>query len=704
MKSGWPEVRWEMSEAALLSAIEAVLEQQAADKSAVLSAVEAFRLAADLAREQLEERLRISHIDLETLSRAVLENKTALSLSIEALRLEYVDLAHHHTALVGKHVDLDERHAALNKILGSARQEIAFLEDRLGRSVWEFMGDELPGANLFALRKNQRVLLVQVAPTIADELSEFAPERKDILAWAADPSLKWNISGQTPQAVGSRAFWPLEAVYGIRNSLRDNADSRVWNHVVTSDCAPSAPSPWPYGWRPQDGGRDARQHRLMILLGIRTPELLHDLHSFETVDELPETYPPLEEARDKVSSVPAEPRKRSVLFVNPAYYNFLHLAKALRKRGWDAVSMGFMGPYEKQTKFFHGVDFNLFDPDPVTLQRRLETWFREAVGRFDMFHFHGIGAMSIFPSGWDISSKSDRVPWDVLEMKRRGAKIAYTITGCHDLVTQTSFDSWSMVMCPKCPHRDEPDICSDHRMSAWGWKVRQLADLICVETDPPLDFRDSPQTFREPLSFALDPDHWNPEFGRSISPPAEWQESKRPGEILIYHSVGNYTERTREGVNVKGTSAVIRAIDRLASEGYPVRLLFRDGVPSVYNHWILGQADIIVDQLNYGRYGATAREGLMLGRPVVGRLNPLEPGAAAPVRCIAESPIVDANEETIYDVLKRLVSDPGARERIGQQSRAHALRWWSNDVLAERYERVYDHLRLLGRPPLTLEQ
>jgi hypothetical protein len=253
-------------------------------------------------------------------------------------------------------------------------------------------------------------------------------------------------------------------------------------------------------------------------------------------------------------------------------------------------------------------------------------------------------------------------------------------------------------MCNRCIFRDERDVCSDQGNLAWGWKLNTLADLVCVETDPPLDFKGGGKSFFGPLTFALDPEFWHPQ----LQPPAEYLQEKA-GKILIYHAVGNYRKRTKDGKNVKGTAPVMEAIEKLQAEGFPVEALFVDDVPSRDNRFIQIQADIIVDQLNYGRYGALAREGMMLGKPVVGRLDKHDLGDEDATRCILESPIVPADESTIYEVLKGLVLDPERRAEIGAASRAHALRWWSADVLAERFERVYDIVRSGGPVPRDLD-
>ncbi|MGN8549080.1 glycosyltransferase [Bradyrhizobium sp. 13971] len=580
--------------------------------------------------------------------------------------------------------------------------------------LFRMVGTKTRRLRLLPIRASTSVTLLQVKADLPADLVALVPNKSELRAWARDPAVEWKLAECISVDPQSRDdCWSKKSCLAVRaliaSSTRDN--ELVWRTLITSDQATGGAdslTTWPLGFRPEQADPDVRRRRLMIALGLAFPTSLMAMHHIEAAGQPPTLNPPYGE--EPIQDVPrperdpAVPRRRSVLFVNPSYYNFHFLAGSLRKRGWDAVSMAIIDPNSDYAQHFHGHDWNLFEADANKQQQVLRERFQEAAERFDMFHFAGVGTLSFFPYNYDDASKNhDSIPWDVLELKRRGAKIAYSITGCHDLITQTGFEAWSPGMCPKCAWRDRPEICSDHRMSAWGWKVRQLADLICIETDPPLDFRQTAAVFREPLSFAVDPEFWRPELGRTVPVPELWLEPKADGEILIYHSVGNYEMRTRQGVNVKGTGAVVAAIDRLKAEGHPVRLLFRKDVPSVDNRWMLAQADIIVDQLNYGRYGATAREGMMLGRPVVGRVNKVEARGLPAVRAIAECPIVDASEDTIYEVLRRLVTDPGERSRIGAVSRAHAIRWWSKDVLAERYERVYDHLHEHGRPPATLE-
>jgi hypothetical protein len=391
----------------------------------------------------------------------------------------------------------------------------------------------------------------------------------------------------------------------------------------------------------------------------------------------------------------AEPRRRSVLFTRHCYYNFFYLAKALRARGWDAVSLSTEAVDGLNNWLYHGQDLTIYDPDPARHRALIGEFYKNNADRFGIFHHYGLGAFTLFTEFHDRDSAFGQIPWDMVEAKRRGALLGYSHSGCLDGVSQSSFRNWSPDLCENCNWAAVPDVCSDERNLRWGSKLTTLVDLFCTETDPGIDFKGHPNAFRGPLTFANDPDVWKPD----LEIPERFRHEKKPGVVAVYHGVGNYKTRTKNGKNVKGTQAVINAIERLQAEGIDIELYFVDNIPSRDNRFVQVQADIIVDQLNYGRYGALAREGMMLGKPVVGRVNKIEHDGSPATACIQETPIVHADENTVLDVLRDLAINSAKRAEIGRASREHAIKWWSADRLAERFERVYDHIRAHGRPP-----
>lgn len=383
--------------------------------------------------------------------------------------------------------------------------------------------------------------------------------------------------------------------------------------------------------------------------------------------------------------------RRNVIFLHNSYYHFYYLSRALRKRGWNAVTISYEDPEKGAHKiFYHGEDINIFHPNPVVLKAKARILHQWAVKNFKLLHFAGDGLMSFYPYNWFSDEPEDIVDW-----KRSGKKLAYTISGCKSCVSQTSFAKWSRLeavrsACDSCRWQSEAEVCCDGNNLRWGQKVSNFCDLICAETSPALDYLAAKQTVFNPLTMCLDPEFWKP----GLLIPDEFLIHRTGSELLIYHGVGNYEARLRgDGRNIKGTGAILAAIERIKSEGISVRLIFATDMKNQEVRYLQAQADVIVDQLILGEYGATAREGMMLGKPVICYLNKKgNEDGRYDMSWKDEVPLVTATEVTIYSVLKDLLLSPDKRERIGSASRKYAMKWHSADACAERYERVYDRL------------
>ena len=88
----------------------------------------------------------------------------------------------------------------------------------------------------------------------------------------------------------------------------------------------------------------------------------------------------------------------------------------------------------------------------------------------------------------------------------------------------------------------------------------------------------------------------------------------------------------------------------------------------------------------------------MSGKPVVCRIDPSEPDGRETLEHLRDCPIIDADVNTIHQILKDLYMDPDRRARVGRASREFALKWHSKEACAARFEAVYDAL-LSGESP-----
>jgi len=385
----------------------------------------------------------------------------------------------------------------------------------------------------------------------------------------------------------------------------------------------------------------------------------------------------------------AEPRRKSALFLHNNYYHFNYLSAGLRKRGWDTVTVSLESPKSVQQQFFHGEDINLFDADPAVMASKTRDFFRTVPERFGALHFCGLGYSTFFAQSVENSENPQVIPWDFLELRRHRTIIGYMPSGCMDGGLQSSIRKFTEGVCERCVWELRPDVCSDARSLAWNRKLGLLCDWVGIEGDFATPERVASKTVYGPVVATLDPERWRPD----LDIPDDMLIERATGEILIYHAVGNYSARRHGDRDIKGTGAVMAAVERLKAEGLPVRLIFAHDIASTRVHLVQAQADIVVDQLNYGRYGANAREAMMLSKPTICRLRPAQAAPLPPLRLIREVPMIDADEASVVDKLRVLVLDAEERRRLGDEARRFAIAWHGQDACAERYERVIDRIR-----------
>ena len=138
---------------------------------------------------------------------------------------------------------------------------------------------------------------------------------------------------------------------------------------------------------------------------------------------------------------------------------------------------------------------------------------------------------------------------------------------------------------------------------------------------------------------------------------------------------------------IKGTKFIISAIKKLQKENYPIGLFLLENIPHDQIDSYYESADIVVDQLLIGIYSMVAKEGMSLGKPVIcyirSDLRKYYP---------KDLPIISANPDTIYGVLKDLVSDSEKREKFGEKSRDFALKHHSLKSAGKKWQKIYQNL------------
>jgi hypothetical protein len=307
------------------------------------------------------------------------------------------------------------------------------------------------------------------------------------------------------------------------------------------------------------------------------------------------------------------------------------ISAGLREIGVESTLLVF-----NERPFQRGFDVNLRLRDTSRLgsvpynlptQLRALAW---AVRRFDVFHFHA--GLTLAPR---------RVTLPLLRARKKGIV----------------FQSWG----------------SDLRgRSASDVSYLRSADAVIVGSY---------------LTRRLAPRGRWPEY--DVVPPAfvlhDWEPSPtEPGETLrIAHAPSKRA--------VKGTEAVVAAVESLRARGAPVELDLIEGVPNAEARLRYAAADVVVDQLRIGWYGMFAIESMALAKPVVVHLD--EEAAAETEEAFGLAlPLVRADEGKLEDVLATLVEQRAELPERGRRSREYVERVHAHTAVAQRMLEIYERV------------
>jgi glycosyltransferase involved in cell wall biosynthesis len=141
---------------------------------------------------------------------------------------------------------------------------------------------------------------------------------------------------------------------------------------------------------------------------------------------------------------------------------------------------------------------------------------------------------------------------------------------------------------------------------------------------------------------------------------------------------------------IKGTDALVAAVDELRAGGAPVELVLCERLPNEEVRRVVADADVVVDQLVCG-YGIAAVEAFSAGKPVVTRLSWLAPELRSG-RWFRDCPAVDASVENVRERLADLVADGDDRNARAAASREYALRYHSYDAVGGVWDAIFRHV------------
>lgn len=344
------------------------------------------------------------------------------------------------------------------------------------------------------------------------------------------------------------------------------------------------------------------------------------------------------------------------------------LSRAERKLGCDSVSWTLT-----QNHYQYPAD-RVISPSGSRSLRALLRWWAIArlVGRFDVVHFN-FGS-SFAPLRIAATNRGAAARWynrwwagrwelaDVAWAKRRGAVIAVTYQG--DDARQGDFCRARYPVhfshhVPAGYYTTETDQHKRERIQFFD----RHADLIYALNPDLLQVLPERAQF---LAYAsVDPRDWTPVYAAAT-----------PAAPLVVHAPSNR--------KVKGTDYLLAAVERLKAEGVAFRFQLVEGLANAEARRLYATADLAVDQLLAGFYGAFAVELMALGKPVICQLQPLDL-RRLPEAMRRDLPLVHADPDSIYATLRAWLTDRKAELRpLGERSRAFVESWHDPVRIAER--------------------
>jgi hypothetical protein len=195
------------------------------------------------------------------------------------------------------------------------------------------------------------------------------------------------------------------------------------------------------------------------------------------------------------------------------------------------------------------------------------------------------------------------------------------------------------------------------------------------------------------LTYFLNPDlaHVLPRRARflpyaSVDPRRWVREGHLCGERpLIVHAPSD--------PRVKGTREIVATLEGLRDEGIEFDFRLVEGMPQHEARRVYSDADIFVDQLNAGWYGAAAVELMALQVPVVCFIREDDLSAVDPAM-VRELPVIRTDAGRLKDTLRDLLrKSPEELRRLGVDARAYVERWHDPLAIAARTKSDYESAR-----------
>jgi glycosyltransferase involved in cell wall biosynthesis len=144
----------------------------------------------------------------------------------------------------------------------------------------------------------------------------------------------------------------------------------------------------------------------------------------------------------------------------------------------------------------------------------------------------------------------------------------------------------------------------------------------------------------------------------------------------------------------KGSEFIIEAIRKLKQDGFNVELKLLEKIKNTEVKFFLeNEADILVDQLIFTGYAMNAVEGMASGLTVISNLESEdELRLFRRWSFLEECPIVSSSPENIYEILKKLITNPSLRNELGRAGREYVDKYHGFDSGEFLFKKLFNYV------------
>lgn len=321
------------------------------------------------------------------------------------------------------------------------------------------------------------------------------------------------------------------------------------------------------------------------------------------------------------------------------------LARALRGKKVNATSVSFYStnPYD----YLADIRLGLNEYNSREKEKKRKEFFHKALKQYDTFHFHF--GETFYPDKRDL--KVLKAAGKKLIMQHRGSEV-------RSLKKAKSFNNTFV--------KTKPSWTEE--------KIHKNLTLLSkyIQTAVVLDYELLP--YVKPyyknvivLPRIIEETRIKPQFPDSKNKP------------LVIHAPSN-----RE---IKGTEFILAAVDKLRDEGFEFDFKLIEKLPRKEAMKIYEDSTIVIDQLRIGAFGNFSLEAMAMGKPVICYIRPDLVGKYS-----SDLPIINANPDNIYEVLKNTLTENEKWAEIGRKGRQYVEKHHNADLVINKLLKIYAKL------------